>query len=115
MPVGNLTSQLWGNFYLDELDHWVTENQRHGAYLRYTDDFLLFGDDKARLRELRAGVAGQLARVRLKLAEPKVTAVGHEGRRTILRVLLPARGASAHPGRDEAAVRGAPLRFGPAP
>jgi hypothetical protein len=71
VPIGNLTSQLWGNFYLDELDHWVTEDQRHGAYLRYTDDFVLFDDDKARLWELRAGIVEQLARVRLKLAEPK--------------------------------------------
>jgi len=71
LPIGNLTSQLWGNFYLDELDHWVTEMQRHGAYLRYTDDFLLFGDDKARLWALRAGIVEQLARVRLRLAEPK--------------------------------------------
>ena len=71
VPIGNLTSQLWGNFYLDELDHWVTETQQHGAYLRYTDDFLLFGDDKARLWELHAGLVAQLAAVRLKLAEPK--------------------------------------------
>jgi len=71
LPIGNLTSQLWGNFYLDDMDHWVTETQQHGDYLRYTDDFLLFGDDKARLWELRAGLVEQLARVRLKLAEPK--------------------------------------------
>jgi RNA-directed DNA polymerase len=71
LPIGNLTSQLWGNFYLDDLDHWTTETQRHGAYLRYTDDFLLFGDDQARLWELRAGIVAQLARVRLALAEPK--------------------------------------------
>jgi RNA-directed DNA polymerase len=71
LPIGNLTSQLWGNFYLDGLDHWVTEVERHGAYVRYTDDFLLFGDDKAGLGELRAGIMAQLGAVRLKLAEPK--------------------------------------------
>lgn len=71
LPIGNLTSQLWGNHYLDALDHWITETERHGAYLRYTDDFLLFGDDKARLWELSAGVVAQLAKVRLRLAEPK--------------------------------------------
>ena len=71
LPIGNLTSQLWGNFYLDALDHWLTETERHGAYLRYTDDFLLFGNDKARLRELRAVIVVQLAKVRLQLAEPK--------------------------------------------
>ena len=62
LPIGNLTSQLWGNYALDALDHLVTETQRHGAYLRYTDDFLLFGDDRNRLWELRAGIADELAR-----------------------------------------------------
>jgi hypothetical protein len=71
LPIGNLTSQLWGNFYLDGLDHWITEEQGHGAYLRYTDDFLLFGDDRAGLWALRSGIADQLAGVRLQLAEPK--------------------------------------------
>ena len=71
LPIGNLTSQLWGNFYLDELDHWLTETCRHGAYVRYTDDCLIFSNDKTRLWELRAGIAGQLTRVRLRLAEPK--------------------------------------------
>lgn len=71
LPIGNLTSQLWGNFYLDGLDHWITETQRHGAYLRYTDDFLSFGNDKGRLWDLRAGIVEHLAAVRLKLAEPK--------------------------------------------
>jgi hypothetical protein len=71
LPIGNLTSQLWGNFFLDALDHWVTETRQHGAYLRYTDDFLLFADSPERLWELRAGVVEQLARVRLRLAEPK--------------------------------------------
>ena len=71
LPIGNLTSQLWANFYLDELDHWLTETERHGAYIRYTDDFLLFGNDKTRLGDLRAGIVEQLAKVRLRLAEPK--------------------------------------------
>ncbi len=71
LPIGNLTSQLWGNLYLDALDHWITETERHGAYLRYTDDFLFFGNDRVRLWELRAGIAEQMVQMRLKLAEPK--------------------------------------------
>ncbi len=71
LPIGNLTSQLWGNFYLDGVDHWITETQGHGAYLRYTDDLLLFGDDKPRLWQLCDGVAEELARLRLKLSDPK--------------------------------------------
>lgn len=71
LPIGNLTSQLWGNFYLDALDHWLTETERHGACVRYTDDFLIFGNEKARLWELHAAIARHLATLRLRLAEPK--------------------------------------------
>ena len=71
LPIGNLTSQLWGNFYLDALDHWLTETCRCGDYVRYTDDFLVFANDKAQMWELRAGIAGQLTGVRLRLAEAK--------------------------------------------
>jgi len=71
LPIGNLTSQLWGNFYLDALDHRITEGERQGAYLRYTDDFLIFSNDKARLWALRRTVAAELAAVRLRFAEPK--------------------------------------------
>lgn len=71
LPIGNLTSQLWGNLYLDGLDHWIAEEQGHGAHLRYTDDFLLFGDDREALWDMRAGIGERLARIRLRLAEPK--------------------------------------------
>jgi hypothetical protein len=71
LPIGNLTSQLWGNYFLDALDHRITEGEQHGAYLRYTDDFLIFGDDKTRLWDLHARAREELAAVRLKLAEPK--------------------------------------------
>ncbi len=71
LPIGNLTSQLWGNFYLDDMDHALVEGERHGAYVRYTDDFLLFGDDRRELWRLRGRVEEELARVRLKLAVPK--------------------------------------------
>jgi RNA-directed DNA polymerase len=71
LPLGNLTSQLWANFFLDPLDHWITETMRFGAYARYTDDFLIFGDDKTALHELRVGIESQLTALRLVLAEDK--------------------------------------------
>jgi hypothetical protein len=71
LPIGNLTSQLWGNFYLDEMDHSLTERERCGAYLRYTDDFLLFGDTKQRLWELGEVVERELQRIGLEMARPK--------------------------------------------
>lgn len=36
LPIGNLTSQLWGNFYLDAMDHLITEQHQHGARIRAT-------------------------------------------------------------------------------
>ena len=37
LPIGNLTSQLFANVYLDRFDHFVTEVLR-APYLRYVDD-----------------------------------------------------------------------------
>jgi retron-type reverse transcriptase len=71
LPLGNLTSQLWANFFLDPLDHWITEIMRFGAYARYTDDFLIFADDKAVLHDLHNGIEEHLTTMRLELAENK--------------------------------------------
>ena len=71
LPIGNLTSQLWGNFYLDRLDHCLTEGWRHGAMLRYTDDFLIFDDDASTLQTVKHAVAAKLGQLRLQLAETK--------------------------------------------
>ena len=71
LPIGNLTSQLWGNFMLDDMDHWITEELRIGAYARYTDDFLLFANDKARLWHAWDGIITRLAAIHLQLALPK--------------------------------------------
>lgn len=71
LPIGNLTSQLWGNLYLDSMDHHITEQHGHGAYVRYTDDFLLFSDDKSALWRLRDLIIQLLREMHLSLAEPK--------------------------------------------
>ena len=52
LPIGNLTSQLFANVYLDRFDHFVTEVLR-APYLRYVDDFALFDDDPGRLAAWR--------------------------------------------------------------
>ena len=52
VPIGNYTSQWFGNLYLNELDMYVKHELRVKDYLRYCDDFLLFSDDKERLREI---------------------------------------------------------------
>lgn len=49
LPIGNLTSQWMGNVYLNELDHFVKEKLRWRDYIRYCDDFCLYGNDKSEL------------------------------------------------------------------
>lgn len=46
LPIGNYMSQWLGNLYLDKLDRFVKEEFHTKDYVRYCDDFLLFGDDK---------------------------------------------------------------------
>ena len=51
IPIGNLTSQLFANIYLNELDHFVKRELHKKCYLRYMDDFLILGTDKTHLRD----------------------------------------------------------------
>jgi hypothetical protein len=65
LPIGNLTSQHFANYYLGLLDHWVKEERRGAGYVRYMDDFVLWADSKAELkqevRKVREFLAAELA------------------------------------------------------
>ncbi len=67
LPIGNLTSQLWANFYLDPFDHFIKDRRGAPGFVRYVDDFLIFSDDKGRLGELLEEARERLARLRLLL------------------------------------------------
>ena len=67
IPIGNLTSQFFANVYLDGFDHFLKEELRCRAYLRYCDDFVVFGDDKAGLWAIKEAMGEYLARLRLTL------------------------------------------------
>jgi hypothetical protein len=67
LPIGNLTSQLWANVYLNPLDHFVVRELRCRAYVRYVDDLLLFAEDAATLHRWHAALVARLARLRLTL------------------------------------------------
>ena len=74
LPIGNLTSQLFANVYLDGLDHFCKEVLRAKGYLRYVDDFALFHDDPDRLEEWRRRIARFLEGRRLRL-HPRKTVI----------------------------------------
>ncbi len=71
LPIGNQTSQFFANVYLNELDQFVLRELKPALYLRYVDDFLLFGDDKRVLRDMRERIQGLLSGLRLRLHEGK--------------------------------------------
>ena len=68
LPIGSLTSQLWANVYLNELDHYIKERLRIRYYARYMDDFVILHDDKKALQAILDDVTVFLdEQLRLKL------------------------------------------------
>ncbi len=66
LPIGALTSQLFANLYLNRIDHLIEEEMKPAGYARYTDDLLLFDNDKKRLGAMRERLLEEFARDRLK-------------------------------------------------
>jgi RNA-directed DNA polymerase len=56
MPIGNLTSQIFANIYLNELGRFVKHELKVKYYLRYGDDFILVHADWEKLGEFRVSV-----------------------------------------------------------
>ncbi|WKZ27011.1 MAG: reverse transcriptase/maturase family protein [Candidatus Paceibacterota bacterium] len=52
VPIGNLTSQLFANVYMNEFDQFVKQQLRIKHYARYTDDFVIVSTDKKELTNL---------------------------------------------------------------
>ena len=50
LPIGNLTSQLFGNVYLNDFDHFVKNQLRCNYYGRYVDDFVIVHEEKEYLK-----------------------------------------------------------------
>jgi len=69
LPIGNLTSQHWGNVYLNELDQYSKRILKSKAYIRYVDDILLFSNTTQQLHEWRKEIIQFLEQLRLKLHE----------------------------------------------
>lgn len=53
LPIGNLTSQLFANIYLDDFDQWIKCRRQERWYARYMDDFVVLSHDKQHLHALR--------------------------------------------------------------
>ena len=60
IPIGNLTSQLFANIYLDQLDHFCKEVLRLKYYVRYMDDVIVLHYDKRHLHRCMDLIRGYL-------------------------------------------------------
>lgn len=77
VPIGNYTSQWFGNLYLTELDRLIKQTWHIKSYIRYCDDFLLFGT-KERLKDLMPKIEDFLcSRLKLRLSRMKLYPVSH--------------------------------------
>ena len=71
VPIGNLTSQYFANHYLSALDHFIKEQLRIKAYVRYMDDMVLWHDDKDVLKRARGAIQTYLQQeMKLELKPP---------------------------------------------
>jgi retron-type reverse transcriptase len=52
LPIGNLTSQIFANFYLNAFDHYIKHDLGIRFYGRYVDDFVIVHTDKEHLKSL---------------------------------------------------------------
>lgn len=74
LPLGNLTSQLLVNVYMNEFDQFVKHRLKAKYYIRYADDFVLLSDNKSELQErLRYIVVFLRERLKLELHPDKVS------------------------------------------
>lgn len=74
IPIGNLTSQLFANIYLNELDQYCKHTLHCHYYVRYMDDVIILSNDKMHLHELKNKIESFL-NTELQLDLNKKTAI----------------------------------------
>ncbi len=73
VPIGNLTSQLFANIYMNEFDQFVKHELRIKDYARYTDDFVIVSGDLVYLQSLIPHIEKFLeSRLHLRLHPRKI-------------------------------------------
>jgi len=82
VPIGNFTSQWFGNLYLNEVDqlvkHKLQKKYGHIDYLRYCDDFCLFNNDKKTLKACREEIRVFLdEKLKLKFSKCDIFPISH--------------------------------------
>jgi len=78
VPIGNLTSQIFANIYMNEFDQFAKQALKIKSYARYTDDFIVVSTDKVYLENLIVKIQEFLRiKLYLELHPKKVTITKH--------------------------------------
>jgi hypothetical protein len=73
LPIGNLTSQVFGNVYLNDFDHYIKREVKIKNYGRYVDDMIFFHNDKNYLESIIPHLSnGLLSDFKLKIHPNKI-------------------------------------------
>ncbi len=56
LALGNMSSQIFANLYLGELDKFVIKTLKIPGYVRYMDDFLIFGQERDQMYKIRSKI-----------------------------------------------------------
>lgn len=73
LPLGNLTSQLLVNIYMNEFDQFVKHRLKAKHYIRFADDFVVFSHDRMQLQALIAPIRDFLRdKLKLEIHEDKI-------------------------------------------
>ena len=74
LPIGNLTSQLFANVYMNDLDQFIEHELKLRNYARYTDDFVIISADRQHLEKLLSHIQSFLQdKLELNLHPKKVS------------------------------------------
>lgn len=60
IPIGNYTSQYFGNIYLSDFDWWVKQQLNPYGYFRYCDDIVVLGNSSKEVHDLRKAIFNKL-------------------------------------------------------
>jgi hypothetical protein len=65
LPIGNYTSQHFGNLYLNQFDWWIKQEVNPDGYFRYCDDILVFANSTQDLISIKDQMIAKLADLKL--------------------------------------------------
>ncbi len=71
IPIGNLTSQLFANIYLNKLDRFAKQELKAKHYIRYMDDFVLLCSSKKQLQCWKGQIKQFLHSIKLEFSGKK--------------------------------------------